>query len=307
MVLASTPDVAIFPGAVTFVGGQVSATPPLTSQMDAKVYSAAVTTRALTPLGYLLDHLESGVTFHPSAATGVQPSLSTLSASAQGAVAAGVAASHVVHHRVVGVFGVVVRAVLPMSPLVGVIHVGDVIVTVNGAPVVSPDQFIATVERDVVSSHVIVTFETSSREGALSRSSFLVPPRDSGNLGLVLGTGEVYHLGFVQRSTVSAQTTSTASLAISLALLSRVSRDGPSVGVLGTVSPNGEVSTVPFPVQQVLALARSNIRYVLVPFAQQRVAQQAVGTEARVIGVRTLGQAVSAIKRIESTAGVSRS
>lgn len=307
MVLGSTPEVAILPGGVTVVSGEVSATPPLKSEIDATIYSAQVTTRAMTPLSYLLDHLEKGVIFRPSAVAGVPSPTSTLSAAAQGMVAAGVAASHVAHHRVVGVFGVVVRAVLPSSPLAGVLHVGDVIVSVNGASVVSPDQFIATVERDAASSRVFVNFVTSSRVGVLAQSSFRVPPRDSGSLGLVLGTGEVYRLGFVQRSTVSMETSSDANLAVALSLLSHPTHSSLGVCSIGVVLPDGEVSAVPFVVQQVLAAAKSKIRYVLVPSTQEHVAQQAAGTGMEVIGVHTLGQAVSAIKRIESTAGASRS
>ncbi len=212
--------------------------------------------------------------------------------------------------------GVVLYAIIPGTPAYRSLAVGDVVTAVDGVPVRSPSDLVAAIRahrpgQQVTLSVGTVTSPTRThpvtlrlsgqRQGSTVEPILGIPysqlPGSSG-----MGTQAVYD--FPLHVTLSADGIGgpSAGLAFTLGLLDRLSggelTGGRIVAATGTIDPTGAVGEIGGLPQKTVAVERAHATVFLVPAAQVAQAQAHATSGLTVLGVTSLQQALSDLRRL---------
>ena len=330
------PEYALTPGDARAVGPLVSihglaAAPPRHDILLTDVYL-----ESLTAWQWLVMHFQSHVQFVSSAEL-LDPGVPPSELGAQGYLemydskqAAAVAGLRALGWSVPARgTGAVITAVVGSSPAQRAgLAVGDEIVGVDGHRVASSCDLVRVIHNLPVGTRVRLRVApvhisaigrltwrpvraitaTSARPGApaVVGSCAGVTGAARSWLGLAVEDGVAYHLpGDVQVDTRSIGGPS-AGLAMTLAIIDQLSRHPITghaiVAATGTIAPSGQVGDVGGVAEKTVAVQRAGATVFLVPTVEVATARAAASPGLRVIGVRTLAQALAALARLGGAA-----
>jgi PDZ domain-containing protein len=300
----SSGEVALVPSGVFPVSTTVKvAGQPKTAR--GVIYSASVAAKPLSPLSYVVDHLDSNLDFYPAIFGRAKEAPQALGEREQETVVAAEAAARCLRFPVMSIPGVVVHAVLRNSPAYGRLFPGDLIVEVNGQRVTNQAAIDAAIAQGVGSNRItlgVLRFDSNGAVvGGLKRFEL---PYDGGRLGLILGSGLYYRLPFQVSSRVADSRLGYSALAEALSIVEGirgVDKNAPRVAAIGGLAPSGQVLPVFGIRQRVIAARNAGIDLVLVPRSQVEDAEAASLGKVKVIGVRNLQGAVTALRLAKFT------
>ena len=212
--------------------------------------------------------------------------------------------------------GVVLYAIIPGTPAYRSLAVGDVVTAVDGVPVRSPSALVAAVRAhrpgqqvtlsvgtvtSPTRTHPVTVRLSGQRQGNTVEPILGIPysqlPGSSG-----MGTQAVYD--FPLHVTLSADGIGgpSAGLAFTLGLLDRLSggelTGGRIVAATGTIDPTGAVGEIGGLPQKTVAVERAHATVFLVPAAQVAQARAHATSGLTVLGVTSLQQALSDLRRL---------
>ncbi len=198
--------------------------------------------------------------------------------------------------------GARVVQVEPGFPADGVLKAGDVIVRVNGSPIGTSEDAVAAVRAGPAGAQVHLTL---SREGAIDEVALVTrAAADDGRprIGVTLET-EGLRLEFPFHIAIDTDEIGgpSAGLAFTLGLLDMLTpgelTGGRRIAVTGTISPDGTVGPIGGMRQKVAAAKAAGAVAFLVPRDALAEAKEHAGS-MRVIGVKTLDEALAALVRV---------
>ncbi|MDA8072313.1 MAG: PDZ domain-containing protein [Actinomycetota bacterium] len=212
--------------------------------------------------------------------------------------------------------GVTLYAIIPGTPAYHSLHVGDVVTAVDGVPTLDPPALVAAIGRyrpgqsvtlsigsvtDPAATHpVTVRLGSQRRHGALRPVLGIPYSLSAGSDGM--GTQAVYSMPLHLAINSDGIGGPSAGLALTLGLLDRLGggdlTGGRVVAATGTIDPNGAVGEIGGLPQKTVAVERAHASVFLVPAAQAAVARAHATPGLQVIGVRSLSQALSALRRL---------
>lgn len=200
--------------------------------------------------------------------------------------------------------GVVIVAVVPDSPAVGVLDVADVIVSIDGQPVTTTDDLDPLV-RDRPPGTVL-DLQVEGYDGRSRQVDFTLGARPDdptrGFLGIQPETRD-FDPGSPFPISIDAGRVGgpSAGLAFSLAIIDLLTEGeltgGQQVAVTGQIARDGTVVRVGGVPQKSAAAAASGADYMIVPAGEEAEAQR-LGYDLEVIGVATLQEALDALESI---------
>ena len=332
----TVPYYALTPGDATPVAPLISVQGLASDPHHHTIMLTDVYLSSLTAWQWLYMHLQSHVEFVPAADL-VDPGVPTAQLVAQGYLemsdskqAAEVAALRALgwHIATTGV-GATVTAVIAGSPAFHHLHVGDRIVSVNGAAITNSCGLVGalhnlpggsrvrlgvapvTITSDGVLRYGGVTSMTlttkASRGLAASGCANLTGPARS-----YLGVGYEDAVRADLPGRISIKTTSiggpSAGLAMTLALIDRLSEGSLTghyvVAATGTMSANGAVGDVGGVAEKTIAVARAGAEIFFVPRVEVPVARAAAPPGLRIIGVTSLSQVLGDLRGLGGAAPV---
>jgi PDZ domain-containing protein len=200
--------------------------------------------------------------------------------------------------------GAVVIGVYPDTPAVGHLRAGDVITAIDGEPVRLRDQVGEIVRRKPAGT--TLTF-TVTRNGRTRSESITTEEAPSGELrgkpyvGIAAGTKDL-KLDFPVDVEIDPGSVSgpSAGLAFTLTIIDELTpgnlTGGKNVAVTGTIELDGTVGEVGGVAQKAATAAGSGADLFLVPAAEVRAARARAGSEVKVIGVRSIDDALRALR-----------
>ncbi len=326
------PEYALTPGDARPVGPLVSIHGLATAPVRHDILLTDVYLQTLTAWQWIVMHFQSHVQF-VSAADLLDPGVPASELSAQGYLemsdskqAAAVAGLRALGWSVPAHgTGAVVTAVVGSSPAQRAgLAVGDEIVGVDGHAVASSCDLVRAIHGLPAGTRVrlrvapvrisatgrlswrpVRTMEaTSVRRGApaVVGSCAGVTGVARSWLGLAVEDGVAYRLpGDIQVDTRSIGGPS-AGLAMTLAIIDQLSRRPITghavVAATGTIAPSGQVGDVGGVAEKTVAVQRAGATVFLVPAVEVATARSVASPGLRVIGVRTLAQALAALARL---------
>ena len=330
------PEYALTPGDARAVGPLVSihglaAAPPRHDILLTDVYL-----QTLTAWQWLVMHFESHVQFVSSADL-LEPGVPASELGAQGYLemydsqqAAAVAGLRALGWSVPARgTGAVVTAVVGSSPAQRArLAVGDEIVGVDGHRVRSSCDLVRAIHNLPAGTHVRLrvapvhisaigrltwrparTIEaTSAQRGAPDVVSGCVGVTGAARswLGIAVEDGVAYHLPADVHVNTRSIGGPSAGLAMTLAIIDQLSRHPIAghavVAATGTIAPSGQVGDVGGVAEKTVAVQRAGATVFLVPTVEVATARSAASPGLRVIGVRTLAQALAALARLGGAA-----
>ncbi len=263
---------------------------------------AQLSITSLTPLQFLIDHLNSNLTFL-TPLHGEQTPLGTANSSnLQAVLSAGVAAYRYLGLPIQTTHGLLVRDILPHSPARGIVYLGDLITKVNGLRVSNLLNFEAALTSRPRSPTVTLMLEREGPRAARPERRLVRVPFNEGKLGIVITTASFYELPRTLKLQIPRALDGSEGLAEALAIIEssrHLHIPHPlALGAIGIVKPDGEIQPVFGITQRVAAMRAGHLRYVLVPSVQRQSAQQASHGTVDVIGVTFLSQAVREVERL---------
>lgn len=212
--------------------------------------------------------------------------------------------------------GVTLYAIVPGTPAYRALEVGDVVTAVDGVPTVDPPALVAAVDRyrpgqsvtlsigsvaDPTVTHPVTVRLGAQREGRVVRPVLGIPyslATDSDGMG----TQPLYTMPLHLAIDSEGIGGPSAGLAFTLGLLDRLGggdlTDGRVVAATGTIDPNGAVGEIGGLPQKTVAVEQAHASVFLVPAAQADIARAHAAPDLQVIGVRTLSQALAALRRL---------
>jgi PDZ domain-containing secreted protein len=267
-----------------------------------KLFDAQLSVSSLTPLQFLIGHLNPNLTFVSPLHNQSKGASNTGSTNLQAALSAAVAAYRYLGMPIKATRGLLVRDVLPQSPAKAIIHPGDLITSVNGLPVSNLLNFETALTSRPRNSTVTLTLDRqSSGLSQIIRRQVQVPFNE-GKLGIIITTASLYELPTALHISIPKALDGTEGLAEALAIIDSTRhlhlKHSLSIGMIGLVSPDGKLKPVFGIEQRVAAMRAGHLRYVLVPLVQRQSAERASHGTIAVIGVTYLSQAVQEVERL---------
>ena len=208
--------------------------------------------------------------------------------------------------------GVSVEEVTPASPAGGRLTPGDLITSVNGAPVASAQEVTGALTK--LRSGDVVRLGVEAPTGAGRTEEVVLgrrPGTDEALLGVVLRSAVGrFELPVDVRIEAAGFEGGSAGLALTLGLLD-VLTPGELTGrnriaVTGTMGIDGTVGKVGGVTEKATAARRAGARYLLVPNGQAEEAVRGGGSELKVIAVTTLDDAITALEGLGGDLGATR-
>ena len=326
----TVPYYALTPGDATPVAPLISVRGLASDPHHDTIMLTDVYLSTLTAWQWLYMHLQSHVEFVPAADL-VDPGVPSAELIAQGYLemsdskqAAEVAALRALgwHIATTGV-GSTVTAVVAGSPAFTHLHVGDLIVSVNGVKITNSCGLVSALHLLPGGSRVRlgVAKATITANGALhyggvtamtltTRASRGLAASGCANLSgparSYLGVGAEDAVRADLPGTISITTSAiggpSAGLAMTLALIDRLSKGSLTghyvVAATGTMSANGAVGDVGGVAEKTIAVARAGAEIFFVPRVEVPTASAAAPPGLRIIGVTSLSQALGDLRRL---------
>ena len=266
------------------------------------LFDAQLSVTTLTPLQLVIDHLNPNLEFITPLRNERTPLDNASSSNLQAVLSAGVAAYRYLGLPITNTHGLIVRDILPHSPAQGVIHLGDLITTVNGLRVSNLLNFETALTSKPHSPTVTLVLEHQQLGAPTPKRSKVRVPFNEGKLGIVIAAASLYELPNALRLQIPRALDGSEGLAEALAIIDSVRhlhlKYPLSVGLIGVVKPDGAIQPVFGIAQRVAAMRDGHLRYVLVPSVQRQSAQRASHGMIDVIGVTFLSQAVREVERL---------
>jgi PDZ domain-containing protein len=320
-------DYALVPGVAQPVTGLISVPGGQAARVQGQLLLTDVGVEPVTALSWLWDQLSSTTQVVPaSALTGGLPS-SELVAEGQVDMAEAQLTAEAVALRQLGLpvperdVGVVLFALVPGTPAYAHLAVGDVVASLDGNPTTSPAALVRAVQRCRPGQSVVLEVGTVAHPTRLRPirlrlgrqrvdgrvEPLLGVPYDTGPAADGMGTQPLYQLP--RRLVLASDGIGgpSAGLAFTLGILDRLAggdlTGGQVVAVTGTIDPNGAVGEIGGLPQKTVAVERAGARYFLVPAAQVGQAEAVARRGLRVLGVRSLAQALADLRRLGGRLG----
>jgi PDZ domain-containing protein len=217
--------------------------------------------------------------------------------------------------------GVTVYVLDPSSPGFKVLHVGDVVTSLDGTPTPNPDALVAAVHQhrpgDTVTLQVgSIQNPTPGRAVTLRLGSL----RDSKGIAQPfigigdphvnipsMGTQPVYTLPFPVNISSDNIGGPSAGLVFTLGIIDSLSgghlTGGKAVAATGTIRPDGSIGDVGGVEQKTVAVERAGATLFLVPPQELAVAQSKANGRLQVKAVSTLAEALADLQQIGGSLG----
>jgi len=201
--------------------------------------------------------------------------------------------------------GARVLDVVPGSPAAGRLRPGDVIVALDGRPIRLNSELGPAIRSRPAGTVFRLGIRRGKRSLDVRVRSALAPSGDLRGrpyLGILTETVDPgFDLPFEVRIDPGDVSGPSAGLAFALTLIDKLSpgalTGGRLVAVTGTVGADGRVGEVGGVPQKTVAARRAGATLFLVPAAEVGQARAEAGTRMRVVGVRTLDDALDALRR----------
>ena len=334
----TVPYYAMTPGDATSVGPLIGVSGLATEHHHDKILLTDVYLQQLSAWQWLTMHFQSHVEFL-SANQLVEPGVPTDELGAQGFLemslskqAAEVAALRALGWRIRGVAnGALVEAVIAGSPARRAgIRVADRIVALNGEPTTSSCALVramhgvvagTTVRLSLARAHIdakgtityaapvqlrLVTGPAVASAGASFCPGVHGPAKS--DIGIALEDSVRYAMPASFTINTNYIGGPSAGLAMSLSLIDQLSRGsltgGTVIAATGAITPNGQVTDVGGVAEKTVAVQRAGATVFLVPSVEVATARGAAAPGLRVMGVRTLAQALADLRRLGGAAPV---
>ena len=329
---------AITPGDATPVAPLVKISGLATDSHRDRIMLTDVYLQNLTALGWILMHLQSHVQFVTLGQL-LEPGVPADELAAQGylQMSDSKQAAEVAALRALGWelpahnTGALVTAVSAPSPARAAhLHVADEIVSANGSTVHSSCDLVKVVHDLAPGSvlHLGVARAAISSNGAITwrapRALTLrteAAPRTEGSsgcpgeegvsrswIGVALEDGIHYQLPGTFRIDTANIGGPSAGLAMTLTLIDELSRGSLSghhvIAATGTIDPSGQVGDVGGVAEKTVAVERAGATYFFVPVAEVAAAKSTAGPGLTILGVTTLTQVLSDLRRLGGDAPV---
>jgi PDZ domain-containing protein len=210
--------------------------------------------------------------------------------------------------------GVTLYAIEPTSPGYKVLHVGDVVTSIDGVPTPHPDALVSVVHGhrpgDTITLQVgSIQNPTSGRAVSLRLGSH----RDSNGavqplIGIAsMATQPVYTLPFPVSVSSDNIGGPSAGLAFTLGIIDTLTgghlTGGKVVAATGTIRPDGSVGDVGGVAQKTVAVERAGATLFLVPPQELSVARSKATGRLQVMAVSTLAQALADLAQVGGSLG----
>ena len=197
-------------------------------------------------------------------------------------------------------------------PARGILEEGDAITAINGTPTKLAQEAISVLQRHKPGDTISVTIakadntvvESSIRLGSRREDmscTTAVVPGQGGCIGVSLATKDhKFDMPFEISIDTENVGGPSAGLAFTLALIDELTpgelTGGRNVGVTGTIDIDGTVGDVGGVAQKTAAVRRSGATLFLVPPGEFEEARRRAGNRLKVVGVRTLADALAALR-----------
>jgi Lon-like protease len=211
--------------------------------------------------------------------------------------------------------GVTVYVIDPGSPAWNILHVGDVITSVDGVPTPNPNALVAAIRTHSPGEQVTlrvgsidhpfpghnVTLRLGSEKQKGAPPIPIVGIGDPAAPVDSMGTQPSYKLPFTVKINADNIGGPSAGLAFTLAILDSLSggqlTGGRVVAATGTIDPDGSVGDVGGVAQKTVAVERAGATLFLVPEQELAVARSKATSTLTVLGVSSLQQALDDLAR----------
>ncbi len=205
--------------------------------------------------------------------------------------------------------GVLVTDVEKGSPADGHLTAGDTITAVDGSPINSSNDLSALLGQLEPGRRVDLTIQRlpdlTLHQAVTLGSRVDQTGHTRAYLGIFLATRIRYQLPFSVQVDTNRVGGPSAGLAFTLAVMDRLSpkgiTKGHNVAVTGTISPDGTVGDVGGVAQKTVAVRESGADVFLVPVDEVAEAKKKAGKHLKVIGVKTLDEALAALAKLPQT------
>jgi len=296
----SVPEVSVGPGGMVNLARAVQVGKQHPRKL--KLFDAQLSVSSLTPLQFLIGHLNPNLAFVSPLHNQSKGASSTASANLQAALSAAVAAYRYLGIPIKETRGLLVRDVLPQSPAKAVVRPGDLITSVNGLLVSNLVNFETALTSQPRNSTVTLTLDRQSSGLSQITHRQVRVPFNEGKLGIVITTASLYELPTALHVSIPKALDGTDGLAEAVAIIDSTHhlhlKHALSIGMIGLVNPDGKLKPVFGIEQRVAAMRAGHLRYVVVPLVQRQSAERASHGTIAVIGVTYLSQAVQEVERL---------
>ncbi len=326
-----TSQYAITPGQATLVPPLVSVSGASTSHHHSRIYLVDVYLERLSLLADVVDHLRGGaIQFVPESAL-LSPGVPASQLDAQGFLqmsdsqqAATVAALRALGwHPEVSPDGAVITEVASNSPAASAgLAVGDLVSALDGTHITSGCDLVRALARIHPGSEITATVDaaTFSPTGVLTRTGerrvtlhavrapagLTSPCPGVRSLSAYLGIGIEDGVRVTSPVRVSVDTANiggpSAGLAMTLSIMDRLSSTPVAgsipIAATGTISLDGAVGEVGGVAEKTVAVERAGATVFFVPTAEVAQADAVAGPSLRVVGVSSLEQVLTYLRRL---------
>ncbi len=205
--------------------------------------------------------------------------------------------------------GVHIVEVVPGSSAAGGLEVGDVVIGLDGKPMVAAIDLVNAIGERSIGTDVVLSVE---RGDEILDITLTLGQRDDGTPGAFLGVAPIDRIDIVQTAPFEVDIQSgsvggpSAGLAFTLAVLDALTEGdltgGHEVAVTGTISPTGAVGSIGGIMQKIAAVVDTDAEVFIVPAAQgeeelARVRARA-GDDVEVYPVANLDEALDVLKSL---------
>jgi Lon-like protease len=216
--------------------------------------------------------------------------------------------------------GATVYVVDPSSPAWKVLHVGDVITSVDGVPTTDTTALVTAIHShkpgERVTLHVgTVSNPTGGHDVSLTLGSAVENGKTVPIVGIGapkvpiagMGTQAAYTLPFPVKMSADGIGGPSAGLAFTLGMIDKLSggnlTGGHVVAATGTIHPDGTVGDVGGVAQKTVAVERAGATLFLVPPQEYKVAKSKATPGLTVVPVGSLSQAMATLQRLGGSLG----
>lgn len=323
----SVPYYAEVPGYAQPVTGLITTPTAAGHPVHGSLLLTDVGVESVTALSYLSDRFGTATTLVPKAdLTGGLPSAEfgaegTVEMQESQATAAAVALRQLGYSVPERDVGVTLFAILPGTPAYHSLHVGDVITSVDGTPTTNPAALVSAIQShrpgqvvdlsvgtvaDPTATHGVEVRLAGVRENGVVRPILGIPYSTATDAD-GMGTQAVYTLPVPVSLRSDNIGGPSAGLAFTLGILDRMAggnlTGGRIVAATGTIDPTGAVGEIGGLPQKTVAVQRAHASVFLVPAAQVGQARAVAAPGLTVLGVSTLSQALSDLRRLGGRLG----
>lgn len=208
--------------------------------------------------------------------------------------------------------GAAVTGVQKGAPAEGKLKVGDVITAVDGQPVTLSEQVRPIVRSRPPGQPVTLTVDRNGSPlevTVATRAAESGPCPGSAQIGVVSRTrNEKFDFPIDVKIDTGKISGPSAGLAFTLTIIDELTPSdltaGKKVAVTGTIEPGGAVGPIGGVQQKAVTADRAGARLFLVPMAELRDARAHAG-DMKVVGIRTLDDALAELTKFGGVAGVS--